>query len=151
MGNKPTSTTNTALKHLEHELRDRETEIALLSETVNVVNSELDIETVFQLVTQRAQTLINAESVLIPLLDADCLQYTYRAGYGKNTEEIIARVCRWTSGCAVGFGDISAHGGEVFSTNLRRKKETNGKRRPALSSSCRYSENVIFWAGLSDQ
>jgi hypothetical protein len=38
MGNKPTSTTNTDLKDLEHELRDRETEIALLSETVNVVN-----------------------------------------------------------------------------------------------------------------
>jgi len=102
MGNKPTSTTNTDLKDLEHELRDRETEIALLSETVNVVNSELDIETVFQLVTQRAQTLINAESVLIPLLDADCLQYTYRAGYGKNTEEIIGEslpldfgVCGW--------------------------------------------------------
>lgn len=102
MGNKPTSTTNTNLKDLEHELRDRETELALLSETVNVVNSELDIETVLQLVTQRAQTLINAESVLIPLLDADCLQYTYRAGYGKNTEEIVGEslpldfgVCGW--------------------------------------------------------
>lgn len=91
----------TALE-LEQRLRDRETEIALLNETAQVVNSELDIETVFQLVTQRAQALINAETVLIPLLDADCLQYTYRAGYGKNTEEIVGEslpldfgVCGW--------------------------------------------------------
>jgi diguanylate cyclase (GGDEF)-like protein len=102
MSNKSTSTINTDLKTLKHELRDRETELALLSETVNVVNSELDIQTVFQLVTQRAQSLINAETVLIPLLDADCLQYTYRAGYGKNTEEIVGEslpldfgVCGW--------------------------------------------------------
>ena len=53
-------------------LHDRESEIALLCETANVVNSELNIETVFQLVTERALSLINAETVLIPLLDSNC-------------------------------------------------------------------------------
>lgn len=56
----------------EQKLRNREIEIALLSDTAHDVNSELDLKTVFQLVTQRAQALIQAETVLIPLLDEDC-------------------------------------------------------------------------------
>ena len=102
MGNKGTPTTDADLTLLEQKLRDRETEIALLCETANAVSSELDIETVFRLVTQRAQAIINAETVLIPLLDTDCRHYTYRAGFGKNTEEIVGEslpldfgVCGW--------------------------------------------------------
>ena len=99
MGTKAVSTTD---EDSAQKLRNRETEIALLSETAQVVNSELDLKTVFQLVTQRAQALIQAETVLIPLLDEDCQHYTYRAGFGKNTEEIVGEslpldfgVCGW--------------------------------------------------------
>ena len=99
MGTKAVSTTH---EDSAQKLRNRETEIALLSETAQVVNSELDLKTVFQLVTQRAQALIQAETVLIPLLDEDCQHYTYRAGFGKNTEEIVGEslpldfgVCGW--------------------------------------------------------
>ena len=90
------------LVSLKQQLQDRETEITLLSETAAVVNSELNLELVFQLVTERAKKLINAETVLIPLLDADCQQYTYRAGAGTNSEEIVGAslpldygVCGW--------------------------------------------------------
>jgi diguanylate cyclase (GGDEF)-like protein len=103
MNSRPALTTDASyLSDIEQRLRDRETEIALLSETANLVHSELDIETVFQLITQRAQALIDAETVLIPLLDEDCQQYTYRAGCGKNTQEIVGEslpldfgVCGW--------------------------------------------------------
>jgi diguanylate cyclase len=90
------------LAFLQQQLQDRETEISLLSETANCINSELNLETLFQLVTERVKTLINAETVLLPLLDADCQHYTYRAGSGKNIDEIIGEslpldfgVCGW--------------------------------------------------------
>ncbi len=99
MGTKAVPTTD---ETPEQQLRNRETEIALLSETVHVVNSELDLKTVFGLITQRAQSLVQAETVLIPLLDEDCRHYTYRAGFGKNAEEIVGEslpldfgVCGW--------------------------------------------------------
>lgn len=92
----------TVIEELKQQLQDRETEITLLSETANIVNSELNLELVFKLVTERAKTLINAETVLIPLLDTDCQHYTYRAGAGKNSEEIVGEslpldfgVCGW--------------------------------------------------------
>lgn len=50
----------------------------------------------------QARELINAESLLIPLLDDDLETYTYRAGSGKNIDEIIGEsmpldfgVCGW--------------------------------------------------------
>lgn len=99
MGTKVVSTID---EGWEQKLRDREAEIALLSETAQVVNSELGLDALFQLVTQRAQTLIQAETVLIPLLDEECQYYTYRAGFGKNAEEIVGEslpldfgVCGW--------------------------------------------------------
>lgn len=99
---RPVLTTDVNLQDLQQRLRDREAEISLLSETANLVNSELNLETVFRLVTRRAQALIQAETVLIPLLEDDSKQYTYRAGFGKNTEEIVGEslpldfgVCGW--------------------------------------------------------
>jgi len=87
---------------LESELRDREIEIALLKETAEAVSSELDLEKVFQLVVNRARSLILAETVLLPVLDKDCVRYTYRAGCGKNADEIVGQslplefgVCGW--------------------------------------------------------
>lgn len=90
------------IEELKQQLKDRETEITLLSETANIVNSELNLELVFKLVTERAKKLINAETLLIPLLDSDCQHYTYRAGAGKNNEEIVGEslpldfgICGW--------------------------------------------------------
>src|SRR5690606_26279503 len=54
------------------------------------------------LVTDRARELIQAETVLIPILDQSCQTYTYRAGSGKHSEEIIGErlplefgICGW--------------------------------------------------------
>lgn len=87
---------------LESELRDREFEIALLKETAEAVNSELDLEKVLQLVADHARKLVLAETVLIPILNDDNTEYAYRAGCGKNADEIVGQslplefgVCGW--------------------------------------------------------
>lgn len=87
---------------LESQLRDREFEIAMLRETAEAISSELDLEKVFQVVADHARKLILAETVLIPVLDRAQAQYTYRAGCGKNADEIVGQslpldtgVCGW--------------------------------------------------------
>ena len=93
---------NARFQQMEQELRLREREIELLKETVSAINSQLDLGTVFDLVAERARELINAETLLIPVLDTDCQHYTYRAGSGSNAAEIVGEslpldygVCGW--------------------------------------------------------
>jgi diguanylate cyclase (GGDEF)-like protein len=87
---------------LESQLRDREFEIAMLRETAEAISTELDLQKVFQVVADHARKLILAETVLIPVLDEKLAQYTYRAGCGKNADEIVGQslpldtgVCGW--------------------------------------------------------
>lgn len=87
---------------LSRNLLDKETEIKLLQQTFTEIGSELDLDKVFQIASECARELINAETVLIPLLDDDCETYTYRGGAGKNANEIVGEklplefgVCGW--------------------------------------------------------
>jgi diguanylate cyclase (GGDEF)-like protein/PAS domain S-box-containing protein len=87
---------------LEDELFLRNQQIALFKEVVTAVRERLDIESIFQLVATFAQDLIQAETVLIPVLDEDSTQYTYRAGAGVNADEIVGEsldinlgICGW--------------------------------------------------------
>jgi diguanylate cyclase (GGDEF)-like protein len=87
---------------LESQLRDREFEIAMLRETAETVSGELDLEKVLQVVADHARKLILAETVLVPVMDEKLAQYTYRAGCGKNADEIVGEslpldtgVCGW--------------------------------------------------------
>ncbi|MCW9014324.1 MAG: EAL domain-containing protein [Gammaproteobacteria bacterium] len=87
---------------LRKSLRNREAEIELLQETFEQVGSELELEKVFQIVAERAHQLVQAETILIPILDDDCETYTYRGGSGKNASEIVGEslpinfgVCGW--------------------------------------------------------
>jgi len=83
-------------------LRQKEGEIELLQQTFTEIGSELNLNRVFQIVSERARELINAETILIPLIDDNCETYTYRGGSGKNAEEIVGEslplnfgVCGW--------------------------------------------------------
>ena len=83
-------------------LKDKEAEIELLQQTFTEIGGELDLGRVFRIVSERALSLINAETVLIPLLDDNNETYTYRAGAGKNVDEVIGEalpldfgVCGW--------------------------------------------------------
>ncbi len=87
---------------LNQSLKDREIEIDLLQKTFAEIGSELDLDKVFQIVSERARALIHAETLLIPLLDENFETYTYRGGSGKNSDEIIGEslpldfgVCGW--------------------------------------------------------
>jgi len=87
---------------LEQELRLREFEIELLKETADAVSSQLQLDNVLQLIAERARTLVEAETLLIPILNEDCSEYTYKAGCGKNADEIVGTtlprdygICGW--------------------------------------------------------
>ena len=76
--------TDSNILHLIKERKDRESEIELLQETFKLVASELNLEKVFKTVAQRAIHLVQAETLLIPILDKNCETYTYRAGAGAS-------------------------------------------------------------------
>jgi len=87
---------------LEDELLLRNQQIALFKEVVAAVRERLDLESIFQMVATFAQGLIQAETVLIPVMDEGGSQYTYRAGYGVNADEIVGEsldinlgICGW--------------------------------------------------------
>lgn len=87
---------------LEDELFLRNQQISLFKEVVTAVRDRLDLENIFQMVATFAQGLIQAETVLIPVLDEDSTHYTYRAGAGANAEEIVGEsldinlgICGW--------------------------------------------------------
>ena len=77
-------------------------ELDLLRETADAVSSQPDLDRLFQLVAERARELIQAETVLIPVIDSDCEHYTYRAGCGRNAAEVVNEtlslefgICSW--------------------------------------------------------
>lgn len=83
-------------------LQDKATEIELLQKTFTEIGNEFDLSKIFQVVSESARALIQAETVLIPLLDANNETYTYRGGSGVNAEEIIGEslpleygICGW--------------------------------------------------------
>lgn len=95
-------TTQAPADQSRHELTGREGEIALLLETGRLIVSELDLDKVFQAIAENARTLIQAETVLVPLLTADRKAYTYRAGTGRNADEVVGEtlpidfgLCGW--------------------------------------------------------
>lgn len=88
--------------NLSLSLQEKETEIELLQKTFTEIGSEFDLNKIFQLVSESALALIQAETVLIPLLDGNNETYTYRGGSGVNAEEIIGEslplefgICGW--------------------------------------------------------
>ncbi|HEB86025.1 MAG TPA: EAL domain-containing protein [Gammaproteobacteria bacterium] len=87
---------------LRQDLHHREVEIELLQETFSEIGSELDLERVFQIVAERARDLVQAQTLLIPILDDNCETYTYRGGAGVHAKEIVGEslpldfgICGW--------------------------------------------------------
>lgn len=64
-------------------------ELALIQELSLAIVSELNLNRVLELVAEKGRELINAESLLVPLIDKDKASYTYAATSGKNAEDII--------------------------------------------------------------
>jgi len=94
--------TSSNIISLNDSLLAKETEIELLQQTFTEIGSELNLDKVFQIVADRARELIDAETLLIPLLDSNNTTYTYRGGAGENVEEIVGEslpleygICGW--------------------------------------------------------
>lgn len=87
---------------LSKSLEEKEADIDLLQQTFTEIGSVLDLDKVFEIVSVRARELINAETLVIPLLDDGLETYTYRGGAGKDASEIVGEslpinygVCGW--------------------------------------------------------
>ncbi len=90
------------INQLQNELTERDFEIRLFRETSDAVNQQFELDKLLDFIAHRAQELIQAETLLIPILNEDCSEYTYRAGCGKNADEIIGEslpldfgICGW--------------------------------------------------------
>ena len=80
------------IQSLEEQLRQREYEIQLLTETTQAIGSQLHLDKVFDIIARRARELINAETILIPILNKDFSEYTYRAGAGANDVLVLVSI-----------------------------------------------------------
>ena len=90
------------IEELQLRLHDREMDIELLQHTFGEIGTLLDLDKLYNLVAERARVLIQAETLLIPILDNDRQTYTYRGTAGKNAEEIANEslpldygICGW--------------------------------------------------------
>ncbi|MFQ5643915.1 MAG: EAL domain-containing protein [Thiogranum sp.] len=102
MGRKVIPAAQDELRDMQDRLRQREAEIAMLSELTEVIGSEYNLQKVFDLVAARARDLLHAETVTIPVLSADQSTYCYRAAAGEHAEElrfaelpIETGICGW--------------------------------------------------------
>ncbi|HEX5636115.1 MAG TPA: sensor domain-containing diguanylate cyclase, partial [Gammaproteobacteria bacterium] len=87
---------------LHIKLLEREADIELLQSTFGEIGTLFDLQQLLQVVAERARELIQAETLLIPLVDKNCITYTYRGAAGKNAAEIVNEslpinfgICGW--------------------------------------------------------
>jgi diguanylate cyclase (GGDEF)-like protein len=87
---------------IKESLLNREAEIELLQQTFTEIGGELDLDRVFEITAERARALVNAKTLLVPVIDPGGKTYTYRAGSGENTDEIVGEslslnygICGW--------------------------------------------------------
>jgi len=89
VGTKRKDSSQQKLRAMEFELQRKEAEIAMLKEITEVIASEYSLQKVFQLVASRAHDLIQAQTLVIPVLSADQSTYTYRAAIGASADELL--------------------------------------------------------------
>jgi signal transduction histidine kinase len=90
------------IQRLRIDLRKRDQTIRVFQEIADLVSQHASVETVLNAVAKHVQYLVQAETVLMPVLSKDKNFYTYRGGYGKHVDEIIGAtlniefgVCGW--------------------------------------------------------
>ena len=82
------SANRTSVRELEKQLRQKEAELALLTEISEIVAGQEGLDAVFNIIAERAQQLLGAATVTIPLLSRDQTHYTYRSAAGANADEL---------------------------------------------------------------
>jgi len=74
---------------LKRELEQKDIELNVINELVHQISQELDLKKILDLVAEKAKHLIEADSLLIPILNKENTQYTYMAATGKNADIIL--------------------------------------------------------------
>ncbi len=84
------------------ELVKQQKEFSLLLEVSKTIVSELDIKQVFKLVASKARRIIDADLLLVPMIDDNRQYYTYAAASGEGADEILSKkfkihvgMCGW--------------------------------------------------------
>lgn len=77
------------LSLLRKELEYRDKQLNLIKEIAQEIITDLDFNTLINSVAKKAQLLIEAESLVVPIINKQQTHYTYRAACGKNAELII--------------------------------------------------------------
>lgn len=77
-------------------------QIHVLNTISDAIASENRFEQLCQVAAEQTCSLLDCKTVLIPILNTDATEYTYQAGFGANTKEIIGEtlpiefgVCGW--------------------------------------------------------
>jgi PAS domain S-box-containing protein len=71
------------------ELIQQREEFSQLLSVSKIIVSELDLETVFQLVANKARELVQAEMLMVPMLNEQRDRYTYKAAIGPDAEDVL--------------------------------------------------------------
>ncbi len=87
----PDQSLQAEIERLRAELSHREMEIALFHEVAELVSSGLDLQTVYTRVAERTRQLIDAETLLVPIISHDRTTYTYKAAAGEHAGEIVGQ------------------------------------------------------------
>ena len=90
------------IEELQTRLHEREADIDLLQRTFGEIGNLFDLPKLYSVVAERARELIQAETLLIPILDKNCSTYTYRGAAGNNAGDILNEsfpldtgICGW--------------------------------------------------------
>jgi PAS domain S-box-containing protein len=73
---------------LERELARQREEFSTLLDVSKLIVSELHLETVLQLVADKAREIVKADMVLVPMLDQARTRYSYLAASGHDVEQV---------------------------------------------------------------
>lgn len=99
------------------ELIQQREEFSLLLAVSKLIVSELNLDRVFQLVADKARELVQADMLLVPMLNEQRDRYTYRAAAGPDAEAVLetsfpvtAGMCGWVlrNERSLLFGEASA-------------------------------------------
>jgi PAS domain S-box-containing protein len=107
-----------ALALLKEENRQQQEEFSQLLSISKLVVSELDVKKVFDLVAKNVRQIVNADLVLVPMLNKERDHYTYVAGSGADaalvcgtTHKATVGMCGWVlqNERSLLFGETSPH------------------------------------------
>ena len=62
---------------------------SILLDVSKLIVSELNLETVLQLVASKARDIVQADLVVVPMLNEERDRYTYMAASGIDAEEVV--------------------------------------------------------------